>query len=149
MIPAHKGDDGGREWRPGYVKWYHRLSQQCLWRSNSTQMIPVHIQGRWREQKPNIVIPAGNALSGSAHWTWACSPFLLPPLTFHLLEQSVNKICYNQHLLEQSTDRDCLFTTQSSLWVPGFLDASMSVSAWVFHSPLDSPHHLIHHLISS
>ena len=129
MIPVHKGDDGGRKWRPGYVGWYHGLSQQYLWRSDSTQMIPVHIQGRWREQKLNMVIPVGDSLSGSACWTQACSLFLLPPLTLHSLEQSMNKICYDQYLLEQSTDRDCLFTTWSSLWVPGFLDTSASVSA--------------------
>ena len=137
MIPAHKGDDGGREWRPGYVGWYHRLSQQYLWRSDSTRMIPVHVQGRQREQKPNMVIPVGDSLSGSAkavpagHEHVLFSSFLLPPSSFelHSLEQSVNKICYDQYLLEQSADRDCLFTTRSSLWVPGFLDASASVSA--------------------
>ena len=112
-------------------------------KNDSTWIIPVHVQGRQREQKPNMVIPVGNALSGSAHWTRAHSPFLLPPLTLHLLEQSTNEICYDLYPLEQSTDRDRLFTTQSSLWVPGFLDAS------TFISGKSSICHLIHHLISS
>ena len=118
-----------REWRLGYVGWYHRLFWQYLWRSNSTWMIPVHVQGRWREQKLNVVIPVGDSLSGSACWTWAHSPFLLPPLTLHLLEQS--------------TDRDC-----SSPLGPlsGFLDS------WMHPHPFQcksSIHHLIHHSISS
>ena len=127
MIPAHKGDDRGREWRPGYVGWYHRLSQQYLWKSDSTWMIPVCIQGRWREQKLNVVMPVGDALSGSAHWTQARSPFLLPPLTLHSLEQSTNGIRYDQDLLEQSADRDRLFT-QSSIWIPGHICIRFSVS---------------------
>ena len=36
-------------------------------------------------------------------------------LDVHLLEQSTNGICYDQHLLEQSADRNSLFTTWSSL----------------------------------
>ena len=36
-------------------------------------------------------------------------------LDVHLLEQSMNGICYDQHLLEQSADRNSLFTTWSSL----------------------------------
>ena len=45
----------------------------------------------------------------------------------HSLELSMNGICYNQDLLEQSTDRDHLFTW-SSLWIPRHIHIHFSIS---------------------
>ena len=149
MIPAHKGDDGGREWRPGYVGWYHRLSQQYLWRSDSTRMIPVHVQGRQREQKPNMVIPVGDSLSGSAkavpagHKHVLFSSFLLPPLNFiHWnnlrIKFAMINICWNNPQIG---------IVSSPLGpLSGFLDSWMHLHPFQHKSSI---HHLIHHSISS
>jgi hypothetical protein len=63
-------------------------------------------------------MPAGDALGGSARWTRARSP----PFTIHSLEQSANGTRYDQNLLEQSADRNRLFTTWFSLWIPRSVD---------------------------
>ena len=59
---------------------------------------------------PSVAMSAGDALGGSAHWSQD-----LLTLDVHSLEQSANGIRYDQYLLEQSADRNSLFTTWSSL----------------------------------
>ena len=63
-----------------------------------------------RETMPSVAMSAGDALGGSACWSQD-----LLTLDVHSLEQSMNGICYDQYLLEQSADRNSLFTTWSSL----------------------------------
>ena len=59
---------------------------------------------------PSVAMSAGDALGGSARWSQD-----LLTLDIHSLEQSANGIRYDQYLLEQSADRNSLFTTWSSL----------------------------------
>ena len=128
MIPVHKGDDDGwREWKPEYIMWYCRLFQQCLWKSNF-YIDDSSVQGRWWEQRLSVAMPLVAVPTGSLE-SWHS-----PPFTIHSLEQSANGIYYNQHLLEQSTDRNHLLSLLFTTWFTT-CSASSQQNCRINHAP--------------
>ena len=135
MIPVHKGDDGAREQKPEYIA-------DCS--SNVSEKATVH---RWfqctswwrkmmRSKTLSVAMSMGDALGGSARWSHARSldSWCSPPFTIHLLEQSTNGICYDEDLLEQSADRNCIFTTWSMTsisWSLDFVLCPLLVDFWL------------------